>query len=78
MEPLSKKTFTESMEKLEMVFNAEIKNGTPKVYWEYLSSRFTDDEFLAVVEKIILTERFFPAISVFVGHKGQTNAQKAF
>ena len=77
MENLSKDVFSESMEKLELVFNAKIREGTPKLYWEYLSPRFTDAEFKKVVEKIILKERFFPAISVFVGYKGQTLAQKA-
>lgn len=74
---LSKEAFKNSMEKLELVFNARLKEGTPKIYWKYLSTRFTDDEFKAAVEKIILKERFFPAISVFVAYKNQSLVQKA-
>ena len=77
MENLSKDVFSESMEKLQCVFNAKLNPGTPAAYWEYLSTRFTDDEFKKVVEKIIIKERFFPAISVFVNHKGLTLAQRA-
>lgn len=33
-------------------------------YWKYLKS-FNDDEFINICERIILSERYFPAICVF-------------
>ena len=77
MEFLSKDAFKAGMLKLEHSFNTDIKAETLRVYWDYLSPRFNDAGFNQVVEKIILKERFFPAISVFVGYKGVSLAQRA-
>lgn len=74
---LNKEIFKGKMVELEHAFNTTTKTETIKIYWRYLSERFTDEEFCFVVEEIILKERFFPAISVFISRKRQTLLQKA-
>jgi len=77
---MTKREFKNGFNKLQECFpnSANISTETVMRYWEYLNKKFSSDEFNATVEKIIISERFFPSISVFFEHKEHSLSQKAF
>jgi len=77
---VAKRQFKEGFDKLQECFpnSAVVNSDTIMRYWEYLSGEFTEKEFKDTIEKIIVSERFFPTISVFFEHKEQSLSKKAF
>ena len=63
--------FIEQITILSNAFRCDVpKEGSLKVYWKHLKD-ISDEKFIKICDEIIKTERFFPAISVFlnVGNK---------
>ena len=59
-------TFERQMDILSHAFRKPLlKKQQLEVYWKYLQT-IDDDSFIETCSKIIRTERFFPAISVFL------------
>jgi len=77
---VTKREFMEGLNKLQECFPNMNGIGSDTVlrYWEYLNEKFTGEEFLGTIEKIIISERFFPTISVFFEYKEQSLLKKAF
>ena len=79
MDPkLNIKTFEQNMKNLEEIYNYKATKKQMELYYKYLKNSFTDEDFELACTSIILDEKFFPAVSVFIGHVPMTLAQKAF
>lgn len=62
---MKKETFKTELTKIADIYGMyEIKPERFSQYWKYLKC-FNDDEFVDICERIILSERYFPAICVF-------------
>ena len=62
---MKKETFKTELTKIADIYGMyEIKPERFCQYWKYLKC-FNDDEFVDICERIILSERYFPAICVF-------------
>jgi hypothetical protein len=77
MEFLSKEVFKAAMKNLEEVYNYTTTKKQMELYYKYLKDAFSDDDFELACASIILDERFFPAVSVFISHKPQELWQQA-
>lgn len=63
---IERSAFVEAMRALERRFNHEIHEDDLSRYHEYLSERMDTDEFLAAVDNIWATNRFFPRPADFL------------
>jgi hypothetical protein len=62
---MENKTFVDNITDLSEIYGLkELTEKRISLYWKYLKE-IDDDDFKAICERIILTERFFPSISVF-------------
>jgi len=67
---MDKKKFFNQIRKLESAYRSSpCSEETLRVYWEQLNG-FSDDWLVMVVDKLIATERFFPAPAVFLQYRG--------
>lgn len=65
---MKKELFEEKIKELSSAFRCEIPSlESLKMYWKYLK-HIEDEYFESICMNIIMTERFFPAISVFRDH----------
>lgn len=67
---ISKKIFLEQIEKLQTAFDEEVSESRFRVYYDTLSSDFTDKDFLEQVNVVLRNNFKFPAIAAFYRGEG--------
>ena len=66
---LMTEVFERNMKNLEELYNYKATKKQMELYYKYLKNAFTDDDFELACQSIILDERFFPTVSVFISHR---------
>lgn len=62
---LTKAFFKERMKDFEEAYNYSTTKRQMEIYYDHLHDKFTDESFKKACDKILVSERFFPALSVF-------------
>jgi len=75
---LTIEAFEKNMKNLEELYNYTATEKQMELYYKYLKYAFSDADFELACQSIILDERFFPSVSVFIEHKPQDLFDKAF
>ena len=78
MENLTKEGFNSAIGKIIIAFNYNTSKEQMELYYQTINSFFSDEEFNQVCDKILMNERFFPTISVFMKNRVLSLSKKAF
>lgn len=62
---LNIKVFENNMKDLGAAYNYSATKRQMEIYYYHLHDKFTNESFKKACDKILVSERFFPALSVF-------------